>query len=89
MDLFTIDYSLVIKTDAAMLLPGLQAPVVIPDLLQCGTQRGSKQKGFRFTGTTTGQAKQDRKVDKRPHTCLSGEPEGNFTGHLPHHLFLF
>ena len=58
MDLFTIDYSLVIKADASMFPPGLQAPVVVPDLFQCGAQRGSKQGGFFFTGTAAGQAKQ-------------------------------
>ena len=58
MDLFTIDYSLVIKADASMLPPGSQAPVVVPDRLQCGTQRGSEQRGFFFTGTAASQAKQ-------------------------------
>ena len=72
MDLFTIDYSLVIKADASMLSPGLQAPVVVPDLRQCRTQRGSKEGGFFFTGTAASQVKQSEYGEKYPHICFIG-----------------
>ena len=72
MDLFTVDYSLVIKADASMLPPGSQAPVVVPDLRQCGTQRGLEQRGFFFTGTAASEAKQSEDGKKCPHNRFIG-----------------